>query len=91
MQKILIKCKVAVKGSAEGNALVLNEALSFLEGVNMETGEFTLEESLVAFERGVELTRQCRNALEHAELRIRALMPDGSEVPIDDVDTDTDG
>ena len=40
MQKILIKCKVAVKGSAEGNALVLNEALSFLEGVNMETGEF---------------------------------------------------
>ena len=30
---------------------------------NMETGEFTLEESLVAFERGVELTRQCRNAL----------------------------
>ena len=40
MQQILIKCKVAVKGSAEGNALVLNEALSFLEGVNMETGEF---------------------------------------------------
>jgi|TARA_B100001013_G_scaffold31183_1_gene16952 exodeoxyribonuclease VII small subunit len=67
-------------------------ALAELEALvaNMETGEFTLEESLVAFERGVELTRQCRNALEHAELRIRALMPDGSEVPIDDVDTDTD-
>ena len=43
MQQILIKCKVAVKGSAEGNALVLNEALSFLEGVNMETGEFNEE------------------------------------------------
>ena len=58
---------------------------------NMETGEFTLEESLVAFERGVELTRQCRNTLEQAELRVRALMPDGTEVPIDDVDTDSEG
>ena len=42
MQQILIKCKVAVKGSAEGNAL-LCRPLSFLEGVNMETGEFNEE------------------------------------------------
>ena len=68
-------------------------ALAELEALvaSMETGEFTLEESLVAFERGVELTRQCRNALEQAELRVRALMPDGTEVPIDDVDTDDKG
>ena len=68
-------------------------ALAELETLvaNMETGEFTLEQSLVAFERGVELTRQCRNALEQAELRVRALMPDGTEVPIDDVDTDSEG
>ena len=69
------------------SALVELEALV----AKMETGEFTREESLVAFERGVELTRQCRSALEQAELRIRALMPDGSEAPIDEVDTDADG
>jgi|TARA_B110000196_G_C20827385_1_gene512098 predicted aconitase with swiveling domain len=28
---------------AEGNALVLNEGFSYLEGVNMETGEFNEE------------------------------------------------
>ena len=68
-------------------------AMAELEALvaSMETGEFTLEESLVAIERGVELTRQCRNALEQAELRVRALMPDGTEVPIDDVDTDDKG
>ncbi|MFP6797285.1 MAG: exodeoxyribonuclease VII small subunit [Pseudomonadales bacterium] len=68
-------------------------AMAELEALvaSMETGEFTLEESLVAFERGVELTRQCRNSLEKAELRVRALMPDGTEVPIDDVDTDDKG
>ncbi len=68
-------------------------ALAELEALvaKMETGEFTLEESLVAFERGVELTRQCRGALEQAELRIHALMPDGIETPIDNVDTDADG
>jgi len=40
MTQIVIKCKVAVKGYAEGDALVLKKALSYMEGVNMETGGF---------------------------------------------------
>ena len=43
MTQVVIKCKVAVKGYAEGNALVLLKALSFMEGVNTETGEFNEE------------------------------------------------
>lgn len=39
----------------------------------MESGEMTLEESLAAYERGVGLYRQCRGALEQAELRVRQL------------------
>jgi len=39
----------------------------------MERGEMTLEESLAAYERGVGLYRNCQQALEQAELRVRLL------------------
>ena len=39
----------------------------------METGELSLEASLSAYERGVGLYRQCQQALEQAELRVRLL------------------
>ena len=59
-------------------------ALAELEALvqKMETGSLTLEESLQAFERGVKLTRRCQTALERAELRVKALMEDGTEVPV---------
>ena len=62
-------------------------ALAELEALvaKMETGELSLEESLGAFERGVSLTRQCQTALQAAQLRVNALMPDGSERPLDSV------
>jgi len=49
----------------------------------METGEMSLEQSLSAYERGVGLYRQCQQALEQAELRVRLLsdpaQPEASE------------
>jgi len=48
------------------------QALEDLVG-KMEAGEMTLEESLVAYERGVGLYRRCQGALEQAELRVRLL------------------
>lgn len=39
----------------------------------MEGGELSLEQSLAAYERGVGLYRQCQQALEQAELRVRQL------------------
>lgn len=37
----------------------------------MEAGDLSLEQSLTAYERGVGLYRQCQQALEQAELRVR--------------------
>lgn len=40
---------------------------------SMEQGEMSLEESLKAFERGVELTRYCQERLRDAEQRVSIL------------------
>ncbi|MDB5967650.1 MAG: xseB [Hydrocarboniphaga sp.] len=52
------------------------DALTELEGIveRMERGDLKLEESLQLFERGVRLTRQCRNSLETAELKVKNLL-----------------
>lgn len=39
----------------------------------METAELSLDDSLGAYERGVSLYRQCRGALDQAELRVKLL------------------
>ena len=77
----------------ETESLDFEAALAELEALvqRMETGSLSLEESLVAFERGVRLTRQCQSALERAELRVRALMQDGTEAPVPETRPDHDG
>jgi len=56
-------------------------AMQALESLvtQMEDGEMTLEESLKAFEEGVQLTRICQEALKQAEQRVIELSPDGTE------------
>lgn len=51
-------------------------ALGELEALvgRMEEGELGLDESLGAFERGIALYRQCRSALDQAELKVRQLL-----------------
>ncbi|MGE5167942.1 MAG: exodeoxyribonuclease VII small subunit [Deltaproteobacteria bacterium] len=39
----------------------------------MEQGEQSLDDSLKSYERGVALYRNCQNALEQAELRVKLL------------------
>ena len=48
-------------------------------GQRMESGDLTLDDSLQAFERGVQLTRQCQSALKAAEQRVTLLTADGQE------------
>lgn len=50
-------------------------ALDELEQVvqKMEKGEQSLDESLAAYERGISLYRDCRQALDRAEQRVRLL------------------
>jgi exodeoxyribonuclease VII small subunit len=52
------------------------DAMKELEGIvqNLERGELRLEESLQMFQRGIELARQCRGALDSAELKLRNLL-----------------
>lgn len=46
----------------------------------MEQGDLSLEESLRHFERGVELTRNCQQALKEAEQKVEILLKkDGRE------------
>ncbi len=54
---------------------IFEAALAELEKVvaDMETGRLSLEESLAAYQRGVELLQQCRARLEDAQQRVRVL------------------
>ncbi|KGD64187.1 exodeoxyribonuclease VII small subunit [Alcanivorax nanhaiticus] len=58
----------------------LETALDNLESLveRMESGELTLEESLKAFEEGVRLSRDCQQALQQAEQKVRILLEQNS-------------
>lgn len=51
-------------------------ALAELEALveKMEQGDLSLDESLKQFERGVQLTRSCQQALKDAEQKVQVLM-----------------
>jgi exodeoxyribonuclease VII small subunit len=52
------------------------QSLTQLEALveKLENSEFTLEQSLQAFEQGVTLTRQCQKALSEAEQKVQLLI-----------------
>ncbi len=54
----------------------------------MEKGEQSLDESLVAYERGVALYRDCQTALEQAELRVRLLTDPSDPASAEDFNRD---
>lgn len=58
-------------------------ALNELEQIvaKLERGELKLEESLKLFERGVELSKQCRASLATAELKVQQLLGDSAPSP----------
>lgn len=50
----------------------------------MESGDMSLEESLLAFETGIRLTRECQEALQQAEQKVQLLLSDdGATAPFD--------
>ena len=66
--------------------LTFEEALEALEALveRMERGDLSLEESLQSFERGVQLTRTCQNALKSAEQKVEILTSkDPNATPVD--------
>lgn len=55
-------------------------ALAELETLvqRMEVGELSLEDSLQEFERGIQLTRLCQEALNNAEQRVKLINANGT-------------
>lgn len=67
------------------------DALNELETIvtQMEKGDLSLEESLAAFEKGVQLTRQCQTSLKDAEQKVQILMEKNGKLEADDFNDDT--
>ncbi len=68
-------------------------SLAELEAIveKLEQGELSLEESLKQFERGVQLTRACQNALKEAEQKVEILLrKSGGEDEFDTAEFDPD-
>ncbi|MCP4406357.1 MAG: exodeoxyribonuclease VII small subunit [Gammaproteobacteria bacterium] len=61
------------------------QALQELESLveNLETREFSLEESLKNFERGITLTRICQTALTAAEQKVRVLTENEGRISLE--------
>ena len=57
---------------------------------NMEQGELSLEESLKHFERGIQLTRSCQQALKDAEQKVEVLLKNNSQEEVVPFDSETD-
>ncbi len=47
----------------------------------LESGGLSLEDSLKAFEKGIGITRDCQQALDEAEQKVRQLTSDGDGEP----------
>ena len=64
------------------------ESLSELETLveTLEQGELSLEDSLKTFERGMELTRTCQQALKEAEQKILILSDNRVEAELEPFD-----
>ena len=69
-------------------AVSFEHSLADLENLvtKMETGDLSLDDSLIAFEEGVKLTRQCQTMLDKAEQKVHGLTEKNGElasVPFD--------
>jgi exodeoxyribonuclease VII small subunit len=68
---------------SDTNELSFEEAFNELEDIvaKLESGELTLEQSVVLFERGRKLSDYCQAVLDKAELRVNQLTNDGEIRP----------
>ena len=63
----------------------LNQLTALIE--QMEQGQLTLEQSLLHFEQGVTLVRQCQQALTDAEQKVKILTEQQGELQLTPYET----
>ena len=68
------------EGEEVGFDVILQQLTSIVE--RLEREELALEESLQAFEQGMELSRRGQQILDAAERRVELLLRDGSTEPM---------
>lgn len=58
------------------------EALLELEGIveKLEKGQLSLDESLMLFEKGIKLVRECNDKLKSAQQRVEKLIEENGEL-----------
>ncbi len=81
--------KTAKKSTSKSRELDFEATIRELESLveRMEQGDQSLEQSLKDFERGVELTRSCQQALKQAEQKVQKLQEQTGQTeltPFDD-------
>lgn len=66
------------------SGISFEEALKELESIvrKMEQGDLPLDQSLAAFERGVQLTRHCQQALQSAQQKVQVLLVDDEKTEL---------
>ncbi|MCP5325278.1 MAG: exodeoxyribonuclease VII small subunit [Oceanospirillaceae bacterium] len=79
--------------AAKSTKIDFEKSLAQLEQLveKLEGSEYTLEQSLSAFEKGIKLTRECQAALQDAEQKVQMLIEQNGEsaaVPFDEHDSD---
>ncbi len=76
------------KKISTSNPFNFEKAMEELEGIvlQMESGNFELEESIKQFERGVALTKLCQAALSEAEQKVQQLSSDSENNPVELID-----
>ncbi|MFT5888389.1 MAG: exodeoxyribonuclease VII small subunit [Zhongshania sp.] len=67
---------------AKAKTVNFEAALSDLEKLvqSMESGDLSLEDSLKAFENGMQLSRDCQQSLSDAEQKVQLLMEKDGEI-----------
>lgn len=77
----------------EASTLDFEAAIAELEQLveTLEQGDISLEESLKKFERGIELTRTCQQALQEAEQKVQILTDNKGEETLEAFAADDNG
>jgi len=58
------------------------ESLAELEGIveKLEKGQLSLDESLLLFEKGIKLVRECNDKLKNAQQKVEKLIEESGEL-----------
>ena len=72
------------------DVLTFEEAMARLERIvaDLESGSFSLEESLKKYEEGIQLGKTCREFLDRADVRVRTLSAGQNDDAPDEVSAD---